>query len=362
MIRILLIMTNSMGYTGVSAVVMNYYTFMDKSGMQIDFVIPNKVEERFINQIEGNGGKLYELFMKEKNVILYFAKLLKIIRAGNYDIVHAHGNSSTLFLEMAAAKIAGVKVRIAHSHNSTCAHKIVNKILRPFFLRSYTHGFACSKKAGRWLFKDRSFTVIPNGIDTEKYSFNDQTREEYRKRYHLQDKKVIGHVGAMNDQKNHDFLIDIFYELSKMDPKYILVLIGDGDLRQEITRKVTVLAIEDKVLFLGKSLEVPKLLQAMDIMLLPSRYEGLPVVMLEWQCAGLPMIVSDKVTKEAKLTELVEFMPIETDAREWAKRINEIRILDRNDSKDLLISKIRHAGYDIRDSAVKLKRIYENLA
>lgn len=351
-------MTNSMGFTGVSTSVLNYYNFMDKSNMQIDFIVPNKVDEKYRNHIKSNGGKVQELLMREKNPLRYMKELIKIIKIGHYDIVHAHGNSCTLLAEMLAAKIGGVKIRIAHSRNTTCTHIMIHKLLRPFFNRTYTHGFACGTDAGKWLFGKKPFTVIINGNDIKKFSYNSLIRQEYRQKYNLAEKKVIGHVGSFNDQKNHNFLIDTFYELTKLDPGCVLFLLGDGELRKEIENKVKKLGIDKKVVFIGKTLEVSSLLQAMDIMVLPSLFEGLPNVVIEWQIACLPSIVSDKVTKDAKLTELVDFMSLEKGAKAWAKRINKVEIIDRQDISVPIIEEIRKAGYDIEENAKDLKTLY----
>lgn len=358
--RILTIMTNSMGYTGVSTSVLNYYRFMDKSSLQIDFVVPNKVDNSYKNYIKGNGGKIYELLMRDKNPLRYMKELIKIIKAGHYDIVHAHGNSCTLLAEMYSAKMGGVKIRIAHSRNTTCTHIIIHRLLRPFFNKTYTHAFACGTDAGKWLFGKRPFTVITNGNDIEKFSYNSQTRQEYRQKYDLAGKKAIGHVGSFNYQKNHDFLIDSFYELLKLDPCCVLFLMGDGDLRSEIENRVKDLGIGKKVVFIGKTLEVSRLLQAMDIMVLPSRFEGLPNVVIEWQIACIPSIVSDKVTKDAKLTKLVEFMPLEKGTKAWAKRMNEIEIMDRQDMSEPITQEIHKAGYDIEENAKELKYLYDS--
>ena len=358
MIKVLIINTVGMGFDGITNSIMNYYRFLDKSDMQIDFVATNEVDDRLTNQIEWNGGKVYALFMRNKNPFQYIKELTKIIKDGEYDIVHAHGNSCTLQTEMYAAKKGGAKVRIAHSRNTTCSHKIFHRILRPFFDRTYTHGFACGVDAGKWLFEDKRFTVITNGTDIEKFSYKNEIRQEYRKKYNLEGKKVIGHVGSFFYQKNHDFLIDIFYELTKMDSECVLFLMGDGDLRPEIESKAKELGIYDKIIFTGKTLEVPQLLQAMDVMVLPSRFEGLPNVAIEWQIACLPAILSDKVTRDAKITELVEFMGLGEGAKAWATKINDTKIIDRQLISEKIEYTVRFAGFDIQDNAKELKRLY----
>lgn len=355
-------MTNSIGFTGVSVSVMNYYNVMDKTNIIIDFVVPNKVDDSFKNLINSNGGKVYQLSMRNRNPFQYLCQLTKIMKTSYYDIVHTHGNSCTLVIEMCAAILAGVKIRIAHSHNTTCSHKFINKLLRPFFNKTYTHGFACGLDAGKWLFRNKEFTVILNGININKFTYNFEKRKEYKEKYNIKEKKVIGHVGAFNYQKNHEFLIDIFYELTKIDPNYVLMLAGDGELRPLIEQKVISLGLYDKVVFLGKTLEVPELIQAMDIMVLPSRFEGLPIVLIEWQSACLPCLVSDKVTKEAKLTNLIEFMSLEKEAIIWAQKIHEITIIDREEIREQILKELQEAGYDINHNAAILSNLYLRLA
>lgn len=360
MIKILIIFTTHFGMDGITNNVMNYYRHMDKRDLSIDFVVPNIMAENLRNEIEKNNSNIYELINRNSNPIAYLYKLIKIIKINNYDIVHAHGNSCTLEVEMLAAKLAGTKIRIAHSRNTSCTHKVIDKILRPFFDLTYTHGFACGVDAGKWLFKDKPFTIITNGNDIEKFSYKDDIRLKYRKKYNLNDKKVIGHVGGFNYQKNQEFLIDIFKEVLEKDKKYFLILIGDGPERGRIEEKVKDFKLNDKVMFIGNSTEVNNLLQMMDVMVLPSRFEGLPNVVVEWQIAGLPSIISDKVTKDVKLTELVEFMPLEAGAEKWAEKIINTKIGNRSKDREKIEKEIKEAGFDIRENSKNLKKLYES--
>lgn len=359
--RILTILTTRFEISGITNSVMNYYKYMDKSDMHIDFVAPNIVPDRIKKEIQKNGGAVFELLMRNKNPLNYIRKLIKIMRAGNYDIVHAHGNSCTLATEMYAAKKAGVKVRISHSRNTTCKHLFLHKILRPLFNKSYTHGFACGYEAGKWLFKDRDFKIINNGNDIDKFTYKKEVRAQVRKEFKLNGKKVIGHVGLFNYQKNHDFLIDIFYELSKQSSEWILILIGDGELKKKIEGKVNKLKLQDRVIFTGQSLEVERLIQAVDMMVLPSRFEGLPNVVIEWQIACIPSLVSDNVTKEVKLTDLVEFIPLELGAKAWANKILSMEFKNREVLSNRVISDITRAGYNVKENAIDLKNIYKKL-
>lgn len=365
--KLLIIATSKFEMDGITGSIMNYYRYMDKTDMTIDFVLPNELPNYLQDDIVEDKTKIHVLPMKlrKKRPISYILKLKKIIKEGNYDIVHAHGSSAILFLEMYAAKLARCPIRIAHSRNTKCDHPIVDKILRPFFYQNYTHGFACGKKAGEWLFPKRKFTIITNGNDIQKNQYNKQIREEYRKKYNLDDKKVIGHVGNFNYQKNHEFLIEIFDQLVKLDDSYYLVLIGEnrvnGKIKEEIEQKVKEKGLSQKVLFVGKTPEVAKWIQAMDIMVFPSRFEGLPNVVIEWQIACLPCVISSEITEEVQLTDLVKFMSLKDKPEKWAEEINNIKIINRETIKNKTIDEIREKGFDVKENAKFLKETYQEL-
>ncbi|NFS12411.1 glycosyltransferase family 1 protein [Clostridium botulinum] len=358
--RILVINTVNFAYGGgISNVIMNYYRAIDKSDMKIDFVACKDIDRNLKNELECNGSKVYHLNSRMKKPFKYILNLIKIIKNGKYDIVHAHGNSCTLALEMYSAKKGGAKVRIPHSHNSTCDYTILHRMLRKIFDASYTNAFACGKKAGEWLYNGKPFDVINNGIDIEKFKYNSEIREKYREKYRLCDKKVIGHIGHFSYQKNHDFLIKIFKELYKLDNKYRLLLIGDGELRSSIEQKINDLGLNDFVIFTGKSFEVPQLLQAMDILIMPSRFEGLPLTLIEAQASGLTCFVSDVVSNEVAITSLIKFLSLEKSPKEWAERINSMQIINRIKIKEFIYSKIVDSGYSIKENAINFKKMYK---
>ena len=356
--RILIIATTKFDVDGITNVIMNYYRAIDKSDMQIDFVVINKVNNNLKNEIDGNLGKIYELLMRNTSPFEYLKQLSQIIRKGKYDIVHAHGNSCTLAVEMYSAKKGGAKVRIPHSHNSTCEHLIIHRILRRLFDINYTNAFACGEKAGKWLYNNKPFTVINNGVDVDCFKYNHKVREEYREKYKLSDNKVVGHIGRFAYQKNHKFLIEIFNRLYKLDNNYRLLLIGDGDLKQDIKQQISNLCLDDVVIFMGKSSEVPQLLQAIDIIVMPSRFEGLPLSLVEAQSACVPCFVSDAVSKEAAITELVQFISLEKSSKEWAEKIITTLPINREKIKNAVYSEIADAGYSILDNAQNLKKMY----
>ncbi len=359
--KLLIIPSGGIGLDGITMSIMNYYRYFNKSNIQTTFVATKiKCEKKYfdliLNEIERNGDNVVQL-ERSMNIIKYIFLLVKLLKRNNYDIVHVHGSSSLIAIELLAAKLCGIKVRVAHSHNTTCNHRILNILLKPIFNYLTTFRLACGEDAGKWLFGHRDFKVIRNGIEIEKFIYNKEMREKIRTNLSLLGKKVIGHVGSFNEQKNHTFLIDILKELLIIDKNYRLVLIGDGEKREEIERKAILAGIEDKVIFLGRRTDISELLQAMDLMVLPSIYEGLPVVTIEWQAAGLPIVVSDKVTSEIELTNLVTFKSLNDKATDWAVTVESMINYERVSK----INEIREVGYDIKANSDILVNLYNKL-
>lgn len=358
LLKVLIIATTRFELDGITNVILNYFRAMDKSDIVIDFVVPNDVREDLRAELEKYGSNIYKIDQRNKKPILYLKKLIKLIRKNNYDIVHAHGNSCTLALEMYAAKKAYVKVRISHSHNTMCKYKFLHKILRNIFERCYTHAFACGEKAGKWLFNNKPFEIINNGIDIDRYSYNEAIRKEYRNKYNLNGKRVVGHIGHFSYQKNHEFLIRVFSELYKLNKNYHLLLIGDGELKNSIERQVKELGLSDVVTFTGKTLNVPQLMQAMDMIVMPSRFEGLPLTLIEAQAACLPCFVSDKISREVEVTNLIKFISLDASPKEWANLINGIKPINRSKIRESIYKQIVNAGYSINDNARRVKELY----
>lgn len=253
-VKVLVVSSTRFTIHGITNVIMNYYRNIDKNHIRYDFAVNGELQPELLNEMKRNGSEVFQLPLRSKKPLSYVLALKKIIARGNYDIVHAHGNSATLFLETAVAKICGVPVRIAHCHNSTCKYKLVHSILKPFFLRSITHAFACSHKAGQWLY-GKNHKVINNGIDLDKYAFNPKIREDYRRKLGISDKKVIGHIGNFVYQKNHEFLLDVFHEVCKQDDNYVLLLLGDGILRKHIEEKTQLMGLEKKLYLWAKPMK-----------------------------------------------------------------------------------------------------------
>lgn len=351
---------------GVDAVVMNYYRHINRSKIQFDFIMDGYGKTPIDEEIIAMGGRIYKVEPYDKNILKNFLQCYRIFKINHYQIVHAHLNTLSVF-PLLAATLAGVKIRIAHSHSTAVKSEYIRTaakyMLRPFATPFSTHYCACSAYAGKWLFGMRSFQagkirIIPNAIEIERFSFDAKTRSHTRSLLNLGDAFVVGHVGRFMYQKNHDFVIDIFQEIYNKCPNSLLLLVGSGELEGEIRDKVKYLGLDKSVRFLGVRFDVPQLLQAMDVMLFPSRYEGLGLVTIEAQAAGLPVIVSQAVPAEAKATDLLYYCTLKQPSADWAKAAIAIT---HGNVRHSNTPELYKAGLDINQSARELAVWYEQL-
>ena len=350
------------GKNGIANCVMNYIERLDPARVRCDLVCPNEPDEAAHALVERTGGRVFVLAGRNRHPFSYIGKLTRIVREREIEIVHAHGNSATLAAEMIAAKRGGARVRMPHSHNTTCNMKLADKLLRGSFYRLSTDNIACSAAAGEWLFPSRGYTVLNNAIDAEKFRFSLQLREEKREQLGLTpDAFVYLHIGAFNAQKNQAFLLEAFAALAKRMPQARLLLIGDGERKPSCEARVEALGIRNQVSFLGLRDDIPALLSAADAFVLPSLHEGLPLALVEAQCAGLPCIVSDKVTPESALTSLVLFAPI-AQAEAFDAAMARAAKTVRETASAEAIECAAQAGYDVSQNAETLMRIYESAA
>lgn len=342
---------------GVESVIMNYYRHLDHTKVQFDFICDEDSTRIPYDEIKKLGGRVF-LVPKYQKLPKYLKALEDLFRKNQYRIVHSNVNTLSVF-PLYAAKKAGVPVRISHSHSTSnpkeWKRNIIKNILRPFSKKYATDYFACSELAGRYLFGNKTFDrgevkIIHNAIDLEKFKFNPIARKKLRKDLGIKEETVIiGHVGRFVKQKNHDFLIDVFNEYHAKNPDSKLLLIGTGPLEEKIKAKVEKLDLSDSVLFLGQREDTNKLYSAMDFFCLPSLYEGLGMVLIEAQMNGLPCLASDKVPKEAKITENIDFIVF--DIKEFVKKIHTERI----ESNIGLLEK-----YNIINNISSLESIYLN--
>lgn len=348
---------------GVETVVMNYYKHIDRNQVQFDFICDSDSKSIPYEEIEALGGKVITIPPYQK-VICYHKKLKKVLKKGNYKIVHSHINTLSVF-SLFAARCAKIPVRIAHSHSTTNSQEkkknLIKQALRPFSKIFATHYMCCSELAGRWLFGNKKYNkgkvyLLNNAIELSEFKYNEKARKEVRKELNIQeDTLVVGHIGRFEEQKNHSFLIDIFYELQKQKENSILLLVGQGVKVEEIQNKVKQLKIENKVIFLGQRKDANRLYQAFDVFVFPSLYEGLGMCLIEAQCSNLYCLASTEVPKIAKINGNVEFLELLKPAKEWA---NKILGNSKEMPRDKFNEKIREAGYDIKIEEKKLMEKY----
>ena len=359
MIRVLHVVT-IMNRGGLETMIMNYYRKIDRSKIQFDFLVHRYEKGAYDNEILSLGGKIYRISRLNPFSLGYRKKLNTFFMENNYDYIHVHQDCmSSIVLKYAYKN--NIRIRIAHSHNANQDKnlKYIIKLLYKKFIPKYaTHLFACGKEAGDWMFGNSRYFIVNNAIDAGKYRFNIEVRNKMRKKLNLSNQLVIVHVGRFNHQKNHPFLIDIFNELNKLNNNVVLFLIGDGNDRYVIEKKVKELDLSTKVKFLGIRNDVSDLLQARDIFLLPSYYEGLSLASVEAQASGLPCLISDTIPIECKKTDLVWQMSLNKSSKQWAEKIIELSKIERIDTYE----KIKKENFDINENVKWLSDFYIKLS
>lgn len=366
-VRILHFVSSLSKNSGVMSVVMNYYRQMDKNKIQFDFIHFKDTDNAYGKEIMDMGGETY-LCPNPKNILSFYRYLNSFFKdnASQYVAIQLH----TIYLNsmvLPVAKKYGIENRMVHNHATRYSDKRVNSIRNRILYLPYrknsTHFIACSKAAGVFLYGEKALNekkvyILNNAIDMEKFDYSLLTREKMRKYLKIENKFVVGHVGRFSEPKNHVFIIKIFAELCSMYHNAILMLAGEGPLEEKIRGLVKEYNLEDKVLFLGLRTDIHELMQAMDVFVLPSLYEGLPVVGVEAQAAGLPCIISDTVTNEIKISDLVTFKNLNDPPVEWVNAIIKTKDkMPRHNTND----EIKNAGFNIKFESQKLQNFYLNL-
>ncbi len=361
-IKVLTITTSGLARRdGISTVILDNFARLDTAKYDLQIIASGEYSYDLVQAFQNIGVKIHYLPSRKASPRDYYKAFAKLFKEERYDAIYIHGSSAIMSAEFYIAKHYGCKVRIPHSHNTMCDHRKVDKILRPFFYRMITDRVACGTDAGKWLYGDRPFTVIKNGRDPSVYAFNERTRQRIRQKLELTDQCLaIGHVGNFNTQKNQAFLLDIFKMVKERCPESKLYLMGEGRTRNDVMQKAEMLGLATDIVFTGNIQNVPDMLQAMDVMVLPSLHEGLPLVVVEWQMAGLPCIISDKVTKECAFSDLIIFEGLDSPVSVWAEKIIHGAGVDRRTESDKAIIASKEAGFDINKGAVILDIILSN--
>lgn len=316
---------NDMHRAGLETMLMNYYRNIDRTKIQFDFLTHRPYKSDYDDEILSLGGRMYYApRLYPQNYIQYFRWMDKFFEEHlEYQIMHSHIDSMS-YLPLLAAKRANVPVRIAHSHNTSIDRDLkypLKQLFRTRITKVANEYCACGEEAGKFLFGNRDFKVIPNAIETERFIYKEEVRKRVRKELRFTDEFVVGHVGRLSYQKNHEFLLEIFAQLYTIYLGARLLLVGIGEKEQELRNKVQKLGLEDVVIFLGNRNDVNELYQAMDVFVMPSFFEGIPVTGIEAQFSGLTCVFSDRVPQEVDFSGNCEFLSLKTDAKSWAQRI-----------------------------------------
>lgn len=352
-------------YGGIEAFIMNVYRNIDREKFQLDFInmeTENK-EIAYAEEIKKLGGKIYKIPGRRENLRENKRQFRKILEHNKYDFVHnniltwSYSEGISLPLKYSSAKV------IVHSHNSYMnpgmfSRRILNFVNRRFNYRNDIIRLACSEGARKWLFKNRSAEIIPNGIETRSYQFNATIRNKYRKKFNVVNKNVFLHVGRLSHQKNHAYLFKWFNEILKKDSNSILFLVGDGELKPKLQEQIAKMGLTDQVKFLGIRDDVKNLMFMSDVFLFPSHYEGLGIVLIEAQATGLECIASNHIEPEAKVTNQIETIDITKSPKLYANLALEKVNKSRKEERNLSYLDVKNAGYDISDTVKMLEEIY----
>lgn len=362
MIKVLHI-TGSVDVGGVSSVILNYYKFINRNVVSFDIAITTNNDGINGKHLRNLGANIYKIALKSANRKQFEKDIETLIYKNKYDIVHVHGNY-TSWVALRVAKRCGVKVRIAHAHTAVQKGESIREKLKRvtgFFLNSYysTSMIACGKMAGDYVFGRinmlrRKSIILPNSVDVEHYKYNEKIRHEVIASLNLENKFVVGIVGRISPEKNVLYGVDIFKSIKEKISNSILVVVGDGGEMDNLKRKIVDDNLESDVLCLGKRDDINRLLQAFDLLIMPSLYEGFPVVAVEAMASGLPVLLSDRITKELDFGSAVRYLPL-NNKNDWAETASEFI----NDSKrSERTEEVIDNGLDIRYTVDSLMNLY----
>lgn len=351
---------------GVERFLLNYYQEMDRVAFKFDVVVPGGhigiLEKQFLDL----GCHVYHVTRFSDSPMKNIRETAAIIKRGNYNIIHCHGYKSVEGLLL--GWIIGIKTRIIHSHMVIPNESILTKIKRIFIVLLCkifaTDRWACGIDAGKWLYGKRDFgqgkfTVVPNAININAYRFNLTARDQLRKEFKISsDVKIIGNVARLSLQKNQEFLLESFAKVSNQE-RYVLFLVGSGELKDELEAKATQLHINNNVRFLGSRTDVPALLSMFDLFILPSKFEGLPVSLVEAQAAGLPCLASSTITEEVNVTGNIKYLSLDLGSECWEREI--VQTATKVEDRNLYAEKMKNGMFDIVAQSDKLQNLYLNI-
>lgn len=361
---------STMDRGGAETLIMNVYRNLDRSKLQFDFVTHRKDKGDFDDEIRKLGGKVYHITsLGGVGPISYVRMLAKIMEANSYIAVHSHTDYQSGFPAL-AAKLAGIPHRICHSHstnwplNNSFKGKLLLKGLQKIIKFSATHYCSCSQEAGAFLFGEKAVengqvTILKNGIDLSEYLDETITKISVIRELGLnEDAKIIGHVGKFSKSKNQMFILKILKDLIRKDKRYIALLIGDGPLKENIEREAESIGISKNIRFLGVRSDIPRLMNAFDVFLFPSIFEGFGIVAIEAQISGTPCIMSDSVPKSTDMgLGLAKFLSLDENSNKWVDEIESV-IGMQKPGKDILVRALSEKGFSIQQNIEEWMKLY----
>ena len=353
---------------GIETCVMGYYRELINQNVQFDFIsmYDSLAGEE---EIRALGGEVFFLSNVKRHPWRFAKELEEVLAKGQYDVVHVNMLSAANIVPLRVAHKMKVRKVIAHSHNSSSPgilRNVLHYLNKRKIARYATDCFACSKVAAQWLFPadiyhQNKVQLIHNAISVERFLFDAKEQAQICRELNIEDTWVIGHVGRFEEQKNHTFLLDIFNEVVKREPNTVLLLIGEGELMQPAKEKVRALHLEEKVRFLGLRSDVDKLWKSIDVFLFPSLFEGLPMVAVEAQAAGVFMLLADTISTEVQVTDNLEFLSLNQTPSKWAEALCKRKAYKKSEANNQQIKEeFAHAGYTIEAAAKVLLTLYNS--
>lgn len=346
---------------GTAVALMNYYQELIEHGWRIDFLVLKIFECEWLNKVKADGNNIYELPKENKYSYKVSRKIRSIIKEGKYDIVHVNMPGHVGFETLKMARQYGIGKRIFHAHNPrnnlNLKTVISTKVYDYLLQREATELVACSKSAGNSRFGNKDFQVLKNVIDTDRFVYRLEDRRYIREKLHIEKKVVVGVVGRFAAQKNPEFLLECFAEYNKLNKESVLLWIGDGELQEKIQDRAKNMGLKGACLFVGRKNNIEKWYSAMDLFLLPSKFEGMGIVFLEAQCTGLPCFGSTNVPIETEVTELMHRISLKQEANYWATAMK--KVIDMSGDRRSRASEFINAGYTHEATKSDLLNMYE---
>lgn len=331
---------------GMENFIMNLYRNIDRTRFQFDFVVHQQKDNDYTEEIEKLGGRVYLLPRLTRKPFSNLHRIRRLVRENHYPMVIRHTANALVAPQLLAAKSAGA-VTVCHSHNETDPQLRLHRMGQKLMRRAADIRLACSEKAGRWMYGDQSFEVIHNAIDIPRFAYRESKAAKIREEFHLKGKHAYGNIANFIASKNHSYLLRIYREIIALDPDAVCFCLGEGDLRPQIEEEIKELHLEGRVILTGIRGDVPDFMSALDVLVFPSRFEGLPLTLIEAQAAGLPSLISDTITGDVIVTEgIVQQLSIELDPKEWAERA--VLLAKEQSDRTCPYESIAAAGYDIR--------------